>query len=346
MTQNRNGEIRIEQGESGHIQLKFSYDRSTIERIRTLPGSRWNGDRKVWVVPLERETLALLRNFFKKRISYSAPLEFKELQIALKIRNYSLKTARSYIYYNRYLLLFSGKSQEQITEKEIHRFLFHLSETRKVSGSTLSVAISALQFHYGKLLKKPWGFQIERPRKEKKLPSILSKKEVYELIHSPRTLKHKLLLAIIYSSGLRVSEAVQMEIRDIDFDRKLLFIRSGKGKKDRYTLLSDVCADMIKHYVAVENPDRWLFSGQQGDRHLSVRSAEKIFELAIEKCRIRKQASIHSLRHAFATHLIESGTDIRFIQQLLGHASIRTTQIYTHVAIRDIRRIKSPLDNP
>jgi site-specific recombinase XerD len=150
---------------------------------------------------------------------------------------------------------------------------------------------------------------------------------------------------LAYSSGLRVSEVVALKKSSIDLARKSVFIRAGKGRKDRYTLLADRAAKYLEDYCALYDIDEWLFPGMPQDQHLSIRSAQNIFNKALEKARIQKQLSIHSLRHSFATHLLENGTDIKYIQELLGHASVRTTERYTHVARRHVLKIQSPLDN-
>lgn len=157
-------------------------------------------------------------------------------------------------------------------------------------------------------------------------------------------LKHKVLLMLVYSAGLRVGEVVHLKLADIDSHRKAIHVRSGKGKKDRYTLLSDVVVDLLREYWKAYKPTEWLFEGQKEGKAYSVRSAEKVFEQAVAKARITKEISIHSLRHAFATHLLEQGTDIRFIQELLGHNSLRTTEIYTHVSSRAVANIRSPIE--
>jgi site-specific recombinase XerD len=186
---------------------------------------------------------------------------------------------------------------------------------------------------------------LRRPHQDKRLPSVLSEKEIRSLLECTRNPKHKLLLMLVYSSGLRVSEVVALKWADIDLDRKTVFVRSAKGRKDRYTILSERIARSIKDYYDNHGMNGWLFPGVPANHHITIRSAQKIFAQALRNAKVQKSASIHSLRHAFATHLLENGTDIKYIQALLGHTSIKTTERYTHVARNAVLKIRSPLDS-
>jgi site-specific recombinase XerD len=177
-----------------------------------------------------------------------------------------------------------------------------------------------------------------------KLPVVLSSEEIKALFEGVRNIKHRLLLMVTYSAGLRVGEVVRLKPEDIDGHRKLMHIHCGKGQKDRYTLLSDVVLDGLREYWKAYKPRTWLFEGSTEGKPYSIRSAEKVFDLAKKKAGIKKDVTIHSLRHSFATHLLEQGIDIRYIQELLGHSSVRTTEIYTHVSRRQIGTIKSPIE--
>jgi site-specific recombinase XerD len=184
-----------------------------------------------------------------------------------------------------------------------------------------------------------------RPKQDQKLPAVLSMPEIKKMLTVKNNIKHRLLLMLVYSAGLRVSEVVSLKKEDIDPRRKLIRVVSGKGRKDRYTLLSDQVIQGLETYQAAYKIETWLFPGTSPDSHLSIRSAQHICESALRDANVVKNASIHSLRHAFATHLLENGTDIRYIQELLGHASIRTTERYTHVARHKALAIRSPLDS-
>jgi len=185
---------------------------------------------------------------------------------------------------------------------------------------------------------------LERPKKEKKLPEILSKNEISKLLKAVKNLKHKAILYLVYSAGLRVGEVVKLKPTDIDSDRMLIHIIQGKGKKDRYTILSETALSILRQYVKVYKPEHWLFPGQHPDKHLTERSVQKVFDNARIDAKIRKNVSVHNLRHSFATHLLEGGVNLRYIQELLGHSSSKTTEIYTHVTQKNLSNIISPLD--
>ena len=206
------------------------------------------------------------------------------------------------------------------------------------------MAISALKFFYNKILRSDIVKDQRRPRHDKRLPMVLSKDEVMKILNAEKNLKHRFLLTLVYSSGLRVSEVVALKKEHIDLSRKVIYIKRGKGRKDRCTLLSEKAARLFAEYCKITEIKNWLFPGQPATSPLSIRSAQKIFEKATHQADIHKEVSIHSLRHTFATHLLENGTDIRYIQNLLGHSSLRTTERYTHIAKGSILNIISPLD--
>lgn len=209
----------------------------------------------------------------------------------------------------------------------------------------MNQAVSALRFWHVTVLGRSDLKQWIRPKRQKKLPVVLSTSEVARLLKSVEHVKHRTLLALIYSSGIRIGEAVRLTKQDIDPERKTIHIRQGKGAKDRFTVLSTAAYTLLQHYMDNQPIVGYLFPGGKGlDHHLSERSVQHVFEKAIQKAGITKPATVHTLRHSFATHLLENGTDLRYIQELLGHASSKTTEIYTHVSIKDIRRIQSPLD--
>ena len=226
----------------------------------------------------------------------------------------------------------------------IRDYLYYLANDKEASTSTLNTAINALKFYYGEVLGRKFVYEIKRPKKDKKLPVILSQGEVAKILSCVSNVKHKAILMLIYSAGLRLGEVVKLKQGDIDVGRGLIYVRGGKGRKDRYTLLSDVAMEALRHYLDKYKPVKWLFSGARKEKHISTRTVQAIFEQAREKVGIEKEVTVHSLRHSFATHLLEGGTDLRYIQELLGHKSSKTTEIYTHVSNRDLSRIKSPLD--
>jgi len=276
--------------------------------------------------------------------SHSPIYNFEDLRRELLSRKYSYKTVKGYLYYNRDFLNFTGKLPSDINDSDIKDYLLYLAEEKQSATSTLNQAINALKFYYGTMLKKKFVYEIKKPRKDKKLPIVLSKEEVTKILDSVDNIKHKAILMLVYSAGLRVSEVVKLKPEDIDGNRMLVFVKGAKGRKDRYTLLSDVTLKFLREYWKEYKPTKWLFPGPDKERHITIRTAQRIFETACERAGVKKEVTIHSLRHSFATHLLENGIDLRYIQELLGHKSSKTTEIYTHVSSKDFRRIQNPLD--
>ncbi|MDR2098156.1 MAG: tyrosine-type recombinase/integrase [Spirochaetaceae bacterium] len=275
---------------------------------------------------------------------YFSPFWTEQLETEMHARKYSPRTIKSYIHYNRAFCEFASKTPEKINCGDVNRYIACLDRTFKFSASTMNMAINALKFFYHKVMNNDKVKEPRRPRSDKKLPVILSRDEIERLFNFESNLKHRLLLMIAYSSGLRVSEVVALKPSDVDFSRNVLYIRSAKGRKDRFVMLSSRVKKYLEELNLCPKELIWIFPGARPESHLTIRSAQHIFESARTKAGIEKPVSIHSLRHAFATHLLESGTDIRFIQNLLGHSSIRTTERYTHVARRNALCIPSPLD--
>jgi site-specific recombinase XerD len=269
---------------------------------------------------------------------------FEDLRRELVSRKYSYKSIKAYIYFNKDFLNFSGKRPSDVNDDDIKNYLLHLAENKQSATSTLNQAINALKFYYGSMLKKKFVYEIKRPRKDKKLPVILSQEEITKILSSVDNIKHKAILMLIYSAGLRVGEVVKLRPEDIDSKRMLIHIKGSKGRKDRYTILSQTALGVLREYWQEYRPKKWLFSGQDKEKHITTRTVEKIFSNACETAKISKPVTVHSLRHSFATHLLESGVGLRYIQEILGHKSSKTTEIYTHVSTKDLGRFTSPLD--
>lgn len=267
------------------------------------------------------------------------------LERELKIRGFSHKTIKAYLHYNRKFLNYARKSPKEIANEDIKRYLEFLAN-REVSNATLNLAINALKFYYAQVLKRKFFFDIKHPKKEKRLPVVLTKDEIRKMLEATKNLKHKLLMEIMYASGLRVSEVVKLKIPDIDLEEGIIRVNLGKGKKDRQTILSKRAIEDLKKFLEIRrNDNQYLFTGAQNKSHLSTRSAQKIVLQAAKLADIKKEVSCHSLRHSFATHLLEKGVDIRYIQKLLGHRRLETTQIYTQVSTQKLKQIGSPLDD-
>jgi site-specific recombinase XerD len=343
------------------------FTRGDVDLVRTLPGRRWLAERKVWIAPHPQRALRQLEDMFgvgRLNVTMHPPpgrgadtvmdagsardtlLPVRE---ALLLRGYSPRTQKVYLGHIRRFLEWSGHSVEEIPEDSSHlaeRYVLHLVVRRKVSRSYHNQAVSALRFLFETVGGGPGiEFSLPRPRKQSRLPTVLSQREVARLLSISRNLKHRALLLLLYSSGLRVSELVRLRPEDVDTERGLLRVRRGKGAKDRYTLLADRAVDAVWSWQRASPPHPWLFPGGRSGRHLTARSVQRIVARAAERAAIRKRVTPHTLRHSFATHLLEGGTNLRIIQELLGHASSRTTERYTHVARSTLERVRSPLDN-
>lgn len=285
-------------------------------------------------------------NTFYQKTTKTTSLErdpLYNLERELKIRGFSPRTIDSYCLYNRLFLEFIKKSPKEVTSEDIRKYLEHLTDKNSAS-STVNVAINSLKFYYTQILKRKLFFDIRHAKKSNYLPVVLSQEEVEKMISSTINPKHQFLISLMYAAGLRVSETIKIKMRDIDLDRKMLRVYQGKGAKDRYTMLAEKLLPTLEQQIKLKRPEDYLFTGAGGEGHLTPMSAEKIIKKAAGLAKILKNVSCHTLRHSFATHLLEQGTDIRYIQELLGHKRLETTQIYTKVSAKNLGNIKSPLD--
>jgi integrase/recombinase XerD len=259
---------------------------------------------------------------------------------------YSGNTNRIYIHFFKSLLdYFPDTPPEEISDDQINLYMSHLLMTKKVSASTQNQAINAIKFYYEKVKKGSRKvYALERPLKETKLPMVLSEEDVIAILRAVDNIKHKTMLWLIYAAGLRRSELINLRINDVDSKRMVVNIRGSKGKKDRITLLSEKVLVLLRAYFREYRPKVWLFEGSQGNPY-SATSLQKVFALALKRSGVQKDATLHTLRHSFATHLLERGTDLRYIQSLLGHSSSKTTEIYTHITTKGFEKIRSPLDD-
>ena len=233
---------------------------------------------------------------------------------------------------------------ENLTRKHVMDYHQMLIVQRKISRSTQNQSINSIKFYLEHVLGHDrQKFELIRPKKETKLPVILTTKEIESIFKNCRNVKHRAILMTIYSAGLRISEALKLEIRDVDSAKMRIWVRGGKGAKDRVTILSNTLLDMLRKYIRIHRPTRYLFEGPVG-RPYSTSSVRKILKRSVKKSGIKKPVVVHTLRHSFATHLLESGTNLRYIQVLLGHNSSKTTEIYTHVCSHKLSEVTSPLD--
>ncbi|MBN2454399.1 tyrosine-type recombinase/integrase [Candidatus Woesearchaeota archaeon] len=262
----------------------------------------------------------------------------KKLETELKLRGFSGNTLTSYLRYNRMLLDFAKKQPEEITEDDVKQYLAAMMEQKK-SGKTVALARAALKFFYEGIMGKSI-VNVKTPKTEKKLPVVLSREEVKRLIDAAPTKKSRLMIMLLYSSGLRLSECVNLKVNDIHTDEKIGWVRKGKGSKDRLFILSEALSKELSGFA---KGSEYIFAGRNG--RMSPRNVQKVVVTAAKRANLGKKISPHTLRHSFATHLLESGTDIRKIQELLGHSNLQTTQIYTRVSAEELKKVKSPLDS-
>ncbi len=341
---------------AGRIRLLFGFHKGLTTTIQKIPYYYWDAKNKWWTVPYSENFLEVLKNKCRElrlEFIYEAekPKENKVARITpydipnyrpcpeeflLKLRElrYSESTLKTYANsFEEFINFYHTHDYITIDEPMIISYLRHLVTERKVSSSYQNQAINAIKFYYERVLggKRKFYFS-ERPLKEKALPTVLSEAEVAAIIKTTANLKHKAMLMLTYSAGLRISELLNLTLKDIDSDRMQIRIVQAKGKNDRYTLLAQKALVLLRKYFKVYRPQEWLFEGARQGQY-TARSAQNVLQAAVGKAGIKKKVTLHTLRHSFATHLLENGTDLRYIQSLLGHASSKTTEIYTHVTI-------------
>ena len=263
----------------------------------------------------------------------------------LIVRGRSEHTRRAYVRVVAGLARYYRRSPEQLTEHEVQQYVRYLIEERTLAWASCRQAAGALRFFYEVTLGRPRsGFSIPLPKGAKRLPQILSREEVARVLDGTANLQHRMLLMTTYAAGLRVSEVVRVRVSDIDSQRMLIRVEQGKGKKDRYTLLSPRLLVELRHYYGIYRPAEWLFTDRRRPAPMDPRSASRIYQAAKRRAGIHKTGGIHTLRHSFATHLLESGIDVVSIQRLLGHARVETTAHYLHVTPQHVGVHASPLD--
>ncbi len=264
----------------------------------------------------------------------------------LRIRGLAENTRRSYLDTMRCFVRHFMRPPDQLTAEDVKQYQLFLTKERRVAWSTFNVHVCAIRFFYRHVLPVPWDVEhIPYQRTGKRLPVVLSGEEVVALLDAATNLKHRAILMTLYSAGLRTSEAVHLRSTDIDSQRMMIRVAEGKGRKDRYVMLSDKLLETLRRYWRERRPGTWLFPGQDVGGPLTCGSVDRFFACVKMKAGIGKRVSPHSLRHSFATHLLERGVNIRVIQKLLGHRSLRSTEIYTHVASTYVRDTRSPLDD-
>lgn len=356
------------------IAISFKYSEAVKDYIQSIEGVKWSATHKTFYIEHSGSNKQRLYQELRQKnwfVDYSAltssKIQPKKLEInieAIKLptleesqqiilgkfkkwmqqKRLSANTVNTYFEVTSFFLRYAQLKKQPITVKLVEQFNYDFIVKPNKSISYQNQCINGIKKYLDYIGTPLSTFNIERPRKPKRLPEVLSSDEVKNLIDSIINLKHKTLLSLVYSAGLRIGEALQLRVSDIDSKRMLIHIKSAKGKKDRYTLLSTNFLELLRYYYKTYKPKDYLFEGQEGELY-SASSAQNILKKAVTKANINKTVTLHTLRHSFATHLLENGTDIRYIQTLLGHSSPKTTMIYTHVSETSIRNIKNPFDN-
>jgi len=263
------------------------------------------------------------------------------VQQEMKLRNYSPKTIAAYVHVFKDVYQYFHRPLREVRPDEIKNYLY-AKQQKNLSSQTISLYSNALNFLYTQIYQQPHFIKLRHPKRSARLPEVLSREEIQQMIASTVNLKHRLILSLTYAAGLRVSEVVRLRVRDIDVGALTVMVRQGKGRKDRLTVFAETLRPALSSLVAGRLGADHIFISERGGP-LTERTAQKIFESALRRSGIKKPATFHSLRHSFATHLLENGVDVRYVQELLGHQNIRTTQIYTKVTNPALKKIKSPL---
>jgi site-specific recombinase XerD len=261
------------------------------------------------------------------------------------LKSFSLSTIKNYLgSLTNYFSFFRTWNFEEITKDQIESYVYHLKSKYKISDTKQNSVINAIKAYYEHVLGKPREYyDLQRPNKSKSLPNVFSKEEVVKILTNPTNIKHRAVLTLIYSAGLRISEAINLRISDIHSDEGYLFVKDSKGKRDRKTVLSPILLDLLRNYYKEHKPSYWLFEGQEGGKY-SAKSIQNVLRKAIDNSGSNPWGTVHTLRHSFATHLMQEGVNLRIIQSMLGHASSKTTEIYTHILAINNKTAKSPLD--
>lgn len=335
------------------ILIQFQFDQNLIDDLRKrFPSAKWSASKKSWYLPdlpVVREVIQMSKkNNVHTKVKSIHPANqqaYLGLNEQLTLKKYSESTRRIYLAEFQHLLsLLDDYYVGDLNPKRLKDYFLYCLKVEKMSERKMNGKINAIKFFFEQVLHRPkMFFDIPRPKKPRTLPKMLSKTEVKKLFRVTTNLKHRVALQLCYGMGLRVSEVVNLKIVDIDSKRMVVHVRGAKGKKDRYVPLPKTILPELRQYYLEYRPKQYLFEGQYGNAYAKS-SLQQVFRYAMQKANIKKEIGIHGLRHSYATHLLESGADMRFIQELLGHNSIKTTQVYTKVTPRSKSKITSPLD--
>jgi integrase/recombinase XerD len=331
---------------NGERRIAVSFEKTAwnLEQIRKFQGAVWSQTRKTWHLPAATENLAL---FNLNTELTTNRLEVEKFRQWLRSRRYSENTVRTYCDALLGFLTFFGETPaSDLTNEDVIYFNNEHVLKNKFSTSYQNQVVNAIKLYFLKVENRQIEIEkIHRPKREKLLPNVLSKSEVKLILTVHANIKHRAMLSLIYSCGLRRSELLGLKPQDIDSKRNVIIIRQAKGRKDRIVPLSLKILDLLREYYGYYKPVVWLFEGRAAGEQYDARSLSEVLRLAVLKAGVDKPVTLHWLRHSYATHLLESGTDLRYIQEILGHNSSRTTEIYTHVSTHSIQMVKSPFDD-
>lgn len=334
------------------ILIQFPYNKDLIERVKKLPDAKWSNSKGSWYVPDDADNrkrfgLPPKENDAPAALSKEAVEKTEKFVQWMRSKRYSENTIKTY---REALLVFlrfyRQKPLNEINNNDVIAYNNEYILKKKLSTSYQNQTVNAIKLFFQTIEEKRIEPEkIHRPKGEKTLPNVLSKQEIKAILEAHGNLKHKTMLSLIYACGLRRSELLNLKPSDVDSKRGVLIIKQAKGKKDRITPISEKIIEMLRDYYKAYKPQLWLFEGQNKDERYSEKSLENVLKQALQKTNIKKPVSLHWLRHSYATHLLEGGTDLRYIQELLGHNSSKTTEIYTHVSTHNLQKIKSPFDD-
>ena len=319
------------------------------------PSAKWSASKYCWYIAdtaaIRKETgLPPKTEMGKAVLTQIYPvnrLALNRMHETLLLKAYSPSTMRTYcIEFSQLLYLLKDKPVDSLTPERLRSYFLYCAKTLKLSENIIHSRLNAIKFYFEQVLHREKLFfgEIPRPKKKSTLPKVISKKDIVKIFAQVENPKHLLMLKLCYGMGLRVSEIVNLKVPDIDSSRMLVHIEGAKGKKDRYVTLPSSILDELRSYYRVYRPKSYLFEGQLGGQY-AIRSVQAVFKKAMQQAKINKSVGIHGLRHSYATHLLECGTDMVFIQKLLGHKDIKTTEIYAKVSNRQLGNVKSPLDD-
>ena len=334
------------------------------EKIKCLNTTWYHPNQKLWSIINTADSKKQLLSIFEDQwemaikgtpskvadtgfqLSESSQKALEAMHQKIVLKGFSPSTLKTYKnFFSKFLCYFNSRDLKDVRKEEIEAFLYKLVVKEKLSESAQNQFVNAIKFYYEQVLGQPREFyDIQRPKKSNDLPNVLCKGDIKKILNQPKNIKHRAILATIYSAGLRIGEVLNLRIEDIRSEEGYIFIKGGKGKKDRRTILSPKLLELLRDYYKKEKPAYWLFEGQAGGRY-STRSIQAIFRRATREAGISPWATPHTLRHSFATHLLQQGVSLRHIQDLLGHSSSRTTEIYTHILKVNNKSFESPLDS-